>query len=197
MTGVMDCSVALSLRITRPLSMFEDGYFSDGDIKNIIESLGKVVDLDLYNIKKSSKEIILSIKKDVFNKNIQDLIIEIYKKTPLSVITSYLKDCLDYTYPKEKWKVYFDEKDENIVNMEEPDKIRQEKHNYYNPENLAYLLSRDCKYWKDYSLRIKGFKIFCEFSGIDDSQICLLNWFKKDYFKNPLNGALIFHNYWI
>ena len=80
MTGVMDCSVALSLRITRPLSMFEDGYFSDGDIKNIIESLGKVVDLDLYNIKKSSKEIILSIKKDVFNKNIQDLIIEIYKK---------------------------------------------------------------------------------------------------------------------
>ena len=32
MTGVMDCSVALSLRITRPLSMFEDGYFSDGDI---------------------------------------------------------------------------------------------------------------------------------------------------------------------
>ena len=102
MTGVMDCSVALSLRITRPLSMFEDGYFSDGDIKNIIESLGKVVDLDLYNIKKSSKEIILSIKKDVFNKNIQDLIIEIYKKTPLRVKTDYLQDCLDYEYPKEK-----------------------------------------------------------------------------------------------
>ena len=79
--------------------------------------------------------------------------------------------------------------------MEEPDKIIREKHNYYDPENLAYLLSRDCKYWKDYSFRIKGFKIFCAFSGIDDSQVCLLNWFKKDYFKNPLNGALIFHNY--
>ena len=75
--------------------------------------------------------------------------------------------------------------------MEEPDKIRQEKHNYYNPENLACLLSRDCKHWKDYNLRIKGFKIFYTFSGIDESQICLLNWFKKDYFDNPLNGALI------
>lgn len=80
MTGVMDCSVAISLRVTRPLGLFEDGYFSDGDIKNIIDSLGKIVDLNLYNIKKSSKEIILSIKKDVFNKNIQNLIIEIYKK---------------------------------------------------------------------------------------------------------------------
>ena len=49
--------------------------------------------------------------------------------------------------------------------MEEPDKIRQEKHNYYNPENLACLLSRDCKHWKDYNLRIKGFKIFYTFSG--------------------------------
>ena len=80
MTGVMDCSAAISLKVTRPLSMFEDGYFSDGDIKNIIDSLGKVIDLNLYDIKKNSKEIILSIKKDVFNKNIQDLIIEIYKK---------------------------------------------------------------------------------------------------------------------
>ena len=47
---------------------------------NIIDSLGKVIDLNLYDIKKNSKEIFLSIKKDVFNKNIQDLIIEIYKK---------------------------------------------------------------------------------------------------------------------
>ncbi len=31
MTGVMDCSAAISLKVTRPLSMFEDGYFSDGD----------------------------------------------------------------------------------------------------------------------------------------------------------------------
>ena len=195
MTGVMDCSVAISLRVTRPLNMFEDGYFSDGDIKNIIESLGKVVDLDLYNIKKSSKEIILSIKKDVFNKNIQDLIIEIYKKTPLRVKTDYLQDCLDYEYPKEKWKIYFDKKKENIVNMEESDKVRKEEHNYYNPENIACILSRDCKHWEDYNLRIKNFNIFWTPSGIDESQICLLNWFKRDYFKNPLNGALIFHNY--
>ena len=67
MGGALYCSVAISLRVTRPLSMFEDDYFSDGDIKNIIDSLGKIVDLNLYDIKKSSKEIILSIKKDVFN----------------------------------------------------------------------------------------------------------------------------------
>ena len=47
MTGIMDCSVAISLRVTRPLGLFEDGYFSDGDIKNIIDPLGKIVDLNL------------------------------------------------------------------------------------------------------------------------------------------------------
>ena len=26
MTGVMDCSVAISLRVTRPLGLFEDGF---------------------------------------------------------------------------------------------------------------------------------------------------------------------------
>ena len=36
MTGVMDCSVALSLKATRPLNMFETGYFSEGDVKNIV-----------------------------------------------------------------------------------------------------------------------------------------------------------------
>ena len=35
MGGALYCSVTLSLRVTRPLSLFEDGYFSDGDIKNI------------------------------------------------------------------------------------------------------------------------------------------------------------------
>ncbi len=35
MGGALYCSVALSLRVTRPLGLFEDGYFSDGDIKNI------------------------------------------------------------------------------------------------------------------------------------------------------------------
>ncbi len=43
----------------------------------------------------------------------------------------------------------------------------------------------------------KPFKVFMDFHPIEDNIICLLNWFKKDYFKNPLNGALIFHNYMI
>ena len=63
MTGVMDCSVAISLRVTRPLGLFEDGYFSDGDIKNIIETLGKLVDLKLYNIKNNSKEVFYQLRK--------------------------------------------------------------------------------------------------------------------------------------
>ena len=33
MGGALYCSVALSLRVTRPLGLLEDGYFSDGDIK--------------------------------------------------------------------------------------------------------------------------------------------------------------------
>ena len=63
MGGALYCSVALSLRVTRPLGLLEDGYFCDGDIKKIVESLGKLVDLKLYNIKKNSKEVVLSLKK--------------------------------------------------------------------------------------------------------------------------------------
>ena len=63
MGGALYCSVALSLRVTRPLGLFEDGYFSDGDIKNIIETLGKLVDLKLYNIKNNSKEVFYHLKK--------------------------------------------------------------------------------------------------------------------------------------
>ena len=67
MTGVMTCIVALSLTITKPLNLVETDYFGDKDIKNIIESLSKIVDLNLYDIRNSSKGIILSIKKNVFN----------------------------------------------------------------------------------------------------------------------------------
>ena len=67
MIGVMTCSVALSLNITKPLNLVEIDYFGDKDIKKNIESLSKIVDLNLYDIRKSSKEIILSIKKNVFN----------------------------------------------------------------------------------------------------------------------------------
>ena len=173
MGGALYCNVALSLKVTRPLGLFEDGYFSDGDIKNIIESLGKLVDLKLYNIKKNSKEVVLS-----------------------------LKDVLDYNYPKEKWKVYLDKNKENVVNMEEPketrvmDCTREEEHNF------SFLLKHHCKHYNEYRLGIKPFKVFMDFHPIEDNIICLLNWFKlnwfkKDYFANTLNGALIFHNYWI
>lgn len=195
MGGALYCSVALSLKVTRPLGLFEDGYFSDGDIKNIIESLGKLVDLKLYNIKKNSKEVVLSLKKDVFNKNIQDLYLEISSKIDLTPNSFYLLDVLDYNYPKEKWKIYLDKNKENVVNMEEPketrvmDCTREEEHNF------SFLLKHHCKHYNEYRLGIKPFKVFMDFHPIEDNIICILNWFKKDYFKNPLNGALIFHNY--
>ena len=195
MTGVMSCSVALSLRVTKPINMFKNSMFTDGDIKNIVDSLGKLVDLNLYDIKKSSEEVVLTIKKEIFNKNIQDLYLEISSKTDLIPNSFYLVDVLDYNYPKEELKIYLDK--ENIVNMEEPDDVKKEECNMEEYENLACLLSRDCKHWNQYRLGIKAFKMFLSSSGVDKQQLCLLNWFKKDYFKNPLNGSLIFHNWMI
>lgn len=161
MGGALYCSVALSLRVTRPLGLFEDGYFSDGDIKNI-----------------------------------QDLYLEISSKIDLTPNSFYLLDVLDYNYPKEKWKIYLDKNKENVVNMEESKETRvmdctREEHNF------SFLLKHHCKHYNEYRLGIKPFKVFMDFHPIEDNIICLLNWFKKDYFANTLNGALIFHNYWI
>lgn len=193
MTGVMNCSVALSLNITKPLNMIETDYFSDKDIKNIIESLSKIIDLNLYDIKKSSKEIILSIKEDVFNENIQDLIIEIYKKTDLKVEYLYLSQYLKYNSPKDEWSISLDKDSKNVVNMKRPDIGLGRKECYKEGENLAYLLSRDCKDWNNYRLCMTPFRIFSISGELNEVQVCLLNWFKRDYFNNSLNGSLVFH----
>lgn len=61
--------------------------------------------------------------------------------------------------------------------------------------NLSFLLKHHCKHYNEYKLGIKPFKVFMNFQPIDDNIICLLNCFNKDYFDNPLNCTLIFHNY--
>ena len=104
-------------------------------------------------------------------------------------------DALDYNYPKEKWKIYLDKNKENVVNMEEPKETRVMNCTREEDHNFSFLLKHHCKHYNEYRLGIKPFKVFMDFHPIEDNIICLLNWFKKDYFANPLNGALIFHNY--
>ena len=106
-------------------------------------------------------------------------------------------DVLYYNYPKEKWKIYLDKNKENVVNMEEPKETRVMNCTRKEEHNFSFLLKHHCKHYGEYRLGIKPFKVFMDFHPIEDNIICLLNWFKKDYFKNPLNGTLIFHNYWI
>ena len=145
MGGTLYCGVALSLRVTSPLGLLEDGYFSDGDIK------------------KDSKEVVLSLKKDIFNKNIQDLYLEISSKIDLTPNSFYLLDVLDYNYPKEKWKIYLDKNKENVVNMEEPKETRVMNCTREEEHNFSFLLKHHCKHYNEYRLGIKPFKVFMDF----------------------------------
>ena len=59
------------------------------------------------------------------------------------------------------------------------------------------LLRREIPNWRDYSFYIEGIKLFIDGDKVDFEDetefVCLLNWFKKDYFKNKLSGSIVFH----
>ena len=121
------------------------------------------------------------------------LIIEIYKKTDLKVEYIYLSQYLKHNFPKDEWSISLDKDSKNVVNMKRPDIWLGRKKCYKEGENLACLLSRYCKEWDDYKLCMTPFRIFSISGEFNEVQVCLLNWFKRDYFNNPLNESLVFH----
>ena len=59
------------------------------------------------------------------------------------------------------------------------------------------LLRREISNCQDYSFDIQGILLFLDGDKVDFEDetefVCLLNWFKKDYFKNKLSGSIVFH----
>ena len=59
------------------------------------------------------------------------------------------------------------------------------------------LLRREFPNWRDYNFYIEGIMLFFDVDKVDFEDqteiICLLNWFKKDYFKTKLSGSIVFH----
>ena len=49
----------------------------------------------------------------------------------------------------------------------------------------------------DYNFYIEGIMLFFDVDKVDFEDqteiVCLLNWFKKDYFKTKLSGSIVFH----
>ncbi len=62
---------------------------------------------------------------------------------------------------------------------------------------FAPLLRREFPNWIDYDFTIQGTTLFIDIDKVifeDETEfVCLLNWFKKDYFKNKLSSSIVFH----
>ena len=72
--------------------------------------------------------------------------------------------------------------------------IKSEDLSWY---GFSPLLRREFSNWRDYNFDIQGIMLFLDINKVDFEDqteiVCLLNWFKQDYFKNKLSGSTIFH----
>ena len=147
----------------------------------------------------------MEIKKDVFDNNIHELCVELNNSLYQSSFLLYEDDYLNK--PKEEWPITLietkDDEEEKKYNNEKY-MVKLSENSYDNDpvcRDLSWfgfspLLRRDIKEWSDYFFDIEGIDLFLNISKVsseDETElICLLNWFKRDYFKNKLNGSLIF-----
>ena len=71
----LSCAVATSMVVEKK----NDKPIEKEELNKLKQSVGKIFDLDLYNVKEEENLISLEIKKDVFNENIHDLCRELNK----------------------------------------------------------------------------------------------------------------------
>ena len=62
---------------------------------------------------------------------------------------------------------------------------------------FAPLIRRAFPNWRNYNFAVWGTRLFIDMGKVifeDETEfVCLLNQFKKDYFKNKLSGGTVFH----
>ena len=191
----LSCAIATSMVIEKK----NDKLLEKEEINRLKESVGKIFNLDLYNIKEKGNLISLGIKKDMFDANIHDLCRELNKSFFLLTFLLYYDECLDEDKPDEKWPISIKEiPNSNKYILE----LGKNAYNDCESENLSLfgfspLLRREIPNWRDYNFDIQGILLFLDGDKVDFEDetefVCLLNWFKKDYFKTKLSGSIIFH----
>ena len=197
----LSCAIATSIKVGKK----DNKPFEKGQLDKLKYSIKRLFDYDLYNVEENEDFISLEIKKDVFDNNIHELCVELNNSLYQSSFLLYEDDYLNK--PKEEWPITLietkDDEEEKKYNNEKY-MVKLSENSYDNDpvcRDLSWfgfspLLRRDIKEWSDYFFDIEGIDLFLNISKVsseDETElICLLNWFKRDYFKNKLNGSLIF-----
>ncbi len=196
----LSCAIATSIKVGKK----DNKPFEKGELDKLKYSIKRLFNYDLYNVEENEDLISLEIKKDVFDNNIHELCVELNNSFYQSAFLLYEDDYLNK--PKEEWPITLIETkdDEEEKHNNEKYMVKLSENSYDNDpvcRDLSWfgfspLLRRDIKEWSDYFFDIEGIDLFLNISKIsseDETElICLLNWFKRDYFKNKLNGGLIF-----
>ena len=191
----LSCAVATSMVVEKK----NDKPLDKEELNKLKKSVGKIFDLDLYNVKEEENLISLDIKKDIFNANIHELCRELNKSFFLLTFLLYDDEYLDEDKPDEEWPISIKEITDSNKHILE---LGEDANNDCESENLSWfgfspLLRREISNWRDYSFDIEGILLFLDINKVDFEDetefVCLLNWFKKDYFKNKLSGSIVFH----
>ena len=192
----LSCAVATSMVVKKK----NDKSYKKEELNKLKESVGRIFDLNLYNIEEEDNYLFFDIKKDIFNANIHELCRELNKSFFLLQFALYNDEYLDENRPNEEWPIILTETKEGNNYM-----LDLGKNSYGNNTEsellslfgFAPLLRREFPNWIDYDFTIQGTTLFIDIDKVifeDETEfVCLLNWFKKDYFKNKLSGSIVFH----
>ena len=191
----LSCAVATSMIIQKK----NDKPLEKEELNKLKQSVGKIFDLDLYNTAEEDF-LFFDIKKDIFNANIHELCKELNKSFFLLQFALYDDKYLDENRPNEEWPIILTETKKGNNYMLDLGKNSYGNNTESRPLSLfgfAPLLRREFPNWRDYKFAIWGTSLFIDIDKVifeDETEfVCLLNWFKKDYFKNKLSGSTIFH----
>lgn len=191
----LSCAVATSMVVKKK----NDKSYKKEELNKLKESVGRIFDLNLYNIEEDNY-LFFDIKKDIFNANIHELCRELNNSFFLLQFALYNDEYLDENRPNEEWPIILTETKEGNNYM-----LDLGKNSYGNNTEsellslfgFAPLLRREFPNWIDYDFTIQGTTLFIDIDKVifeDETEfVCLLNWFKKDYFKNKLSGCIVFH----
>ena len=192
----LSCAVATSMVVEKR----NDKPFEKEELNKLKQSVGKIFDLDLYIVKEEENLISLEIKKDAFDANIHELCRELNKSFFLLTFLLYDNEYLDEDKPDEEWPISIKEipnRNKYMLELGENANSNDVKSKDLSWHGFSPLLRREIPNWRAYSFDIKGIMLFLDINKVDFEDqteiVCLLNWFKKDYFKTKLSGSIVFH----
>ena len=159
----------------------------------IFNQLGNYIDVDTYNVLENDNEMVLSIKEDFVNDNINKFLQEIM---PLGQsYCSMLEEKVDDN-TKTSYELYVDEEgktDENHVLKVGTDELYERAEALWFDNNWVF---NENYFIHEYSVFIELITLWidaCKVDGEDVSELLrITNSLKANYFENPLGKDLIF-----